>query len=55
MFSCSTQLSMKFQLLIKGKMTKNKVFLAFKDSNSVFIMLINNKTLTIDKLHAQLS
>ena len=37
-FSCSTQLNMKFQLLIK---TKIKPFLAFKLSNVVFIMLIN--------------
>ena len=26
LFSCSTQLSMKFQLLIKTKMKKNKIF-----------------------------
>ena len=30
LFSCSTQLSMKFQLLIKGKMVKNKDFSCFK-------------------------
>ena len=28
--SCSTELSMKFQLLIKGKMVKNKDFSCFK-------------------------
>ena len=38
---CSTQLSKKFQLLIKTNMLKNKDYLAFKLSNVVFIMLIN--------------
>ena len=38
-FSCSTQLSMKFQL-IKTEMSKIKIFLAFKLSDVVFIMLI---------------
>ena len=43
-FSCSTQLIMRFQLLIKTKMLKNKGFLfAFKLSDVVFIMLINVK------------
>ena len=45
--SCSTQLSMKFQLLIKTKMLKIKDFLAFKLWNVVFIMLINVKMPTI--------
>ena len=37
-FSCSTQLSMKFQLLIKTKMMKNKMtFLALKLSYTAFI------------------
>ena len=30
LFSCSTELRMKFQLLIKGKMVKNKGFSCFK-------------------------
>ena len=61
LFSCSTQLSMKFQLLIKTKMLKTYDFLAFKLSYAVFIMLINAKMPTIvdiyeqDKFHAQLS
>ena len=44
--SCSTQLSMKFQLLIKAKMLKNKDF-SFKLSDVAFIMLINVKMPTI--------
>ena len=44
---CSTQLSMKFQLLIKGKMVNNKDFFAFKLSDVVFIPLINVKIPTI--------
>ena len=43
-FSCSTQLSMTFQMLIKSKMLKIKTFLAFKLSDSVFIMLIDSFT-----------
>ena len=31
LFSCSTQLSMKFQLLIKTKMLKNKYFSCFQN------------------------
>ena len=43
-FSCSIQLSTKFQLLIKTKILKNKKkFHAFSLSNVVFIMLINVK------------
>ena len=43
-FSCSTQLSMKFQLLMKTKKAERiKYFLAFKLSDVVFIMLINVK------------
>ena len=34
---------MTFQLLIKSKMLKNQIFLAFKRSGVVFIMLINVK------------
>ena len=44
--SCSTQLSMKFQLLIKLKILKN-IFLAFKLSYVAFIMLINVEMPTI--------
>ena len=59
-FSCSTQLRMKFQLLIKTKML---TFLAFKLSDIVFIMLINVKMPTNigillfehDTFHTQLS
>ena len=40
-FSCSTQLSTKFQLLIKTKVPANKSFLfALSLSDVVFIMLI---------------
>ena len=46
-FSYSTQLSTKFQLLIKTKILKIKTFLAFKLSGVVFIMLINVKMPTI--------
>ena len=42
-FSCPTQLSMIFQLLIKSKMLKNKDFFAFILSDVVLIMLINVK------------
>ena len=48
LFLCSTQLSMKFQLLIKSTMLKKKKnFLAFKLSGIVFIMPINVKMPTI--------
>ena len=40
-------MSMKFQLLIKTKMFKNKLFLAFKLTDVVFIMSINVKIPTI--------
>ena len=55
---------MKFQLLIKAKMLKNKDFLAFRLSAVVFIVLINVKIPTIvgiitfmsmKKIYAQLS
>ena len=39
----TTQLSMKFQLLIKPKMLKIRNYLAFNFSDVVFIMLINVK------------
>ena len=63
LFSCSTQLSTKFQLLVKTKIPTKK-FLAFSLSDVVFIMLINVKMPTIvglfniykqDKFRAQLS
>ena len=44
LFSCSTQLCKKFQLLIKTKMKK---FLALSLSDVVFIMLINVQMPTI--------
>ena len=43
LFSCSTQLSMKFQLLIKKKYSKGKKFLALSLSDAVLILLINVK------------
>ena len=46
-FSCSTQLSMAFQLPLKTKMLKNKDSLAFNLSGVVFIILINVKMQTI--------
>ena len=45
--SCSTQLSMKFQLLIKLKYRQMKKFPALSLSDVVFIMLINVKMPTI--------
>ena len=47
LFSCSTQLSTKFQLLKKTKIPTNKKFLALSLSKVAFIMLINVKTPTI--------
>ena len=41
--SCSKQLSTKFQLLIKTKITENFEVLALSLSDVVFIMLINVK------------
>ena len=38
--SCSTQLSIRFQLLILAEMLKNIDFLALKLSDVVFILLI---------------
>ena len=46
-FSCSTQLSTKFQLLIKLKYRKIKKFLALRLSDVIFIMLINVKMPTV--------
>ena len=47
LFSCSTQLSTKFQLLIKIKYRQIKKFLALSLSDVVLIMLINVKMPTI--------
>ena len=47
LFSCSNQLSTKFQLLIKTKIPTLKKFLALSLSDVVFIMLINVKMPTI--------
>ena len=46
LFSCSTQLSMKFQTLITTQMLKITIFRALNPSDIVFIMLINVKILT---------
>ena len=46
LFSCSTQLSIKFQLLIKTKML-NRYFLLLSSHIDVFILLINVKMPTI--------
>ena len=43
LFSCSPQLSTKFQLLIKTKIPTIKKILALSLSDGVFIMLINVK------------
>ena len=49
LFSCSTELSVKFQMLIKTIMLKNKDFSCFQTLtvDVVFIMLINVKMPTI--------
>ena len=47
LFSCSTQLSMEFQLLIKLKYRQIKKFLSLSLSEVVFIMIINVKMPTI--------
>ena len=47
LFSCSTQLSIELQMLIKTKMLKNKDFLAFMLSDFAFMLLINVKMPTI--------
>ena len=46
-FSCSAQMSMKFQLLLKIKTLNNKDFICFKLSYAVFILVINVKMTTI--------
>ena len=46
-FSCSTGLSMELKPLIINKMLKIKIFLVYKLSYAVFIMLINVKMPTI--------
>ena len=48
LFSYSTELSMKFQLLVKTKMLNIKILITFLLSDVVFIMLINVKMPTID-------
>ena len=60
LFSCSTQLSTKFQLLIKTKIPTNKKFQYLSLSDIVFVRLhvTNVKMPTIyeqDKFPAQLS
>ena len=47
LFSCSTQLSTKLQLLIKTKISTDEEVFALSLSGVVFIMLINVKMPTI--------
>ena len=47
LFSCSTQLSMKFKLLIKTKMPTYKEVSCYSLSDVVFFMLINVNMPTI--------
>ena len=47
LFSCTTQLCMRFQLLIKIKIQTNEEDSFFKLSDVVFIMLINVKMPTM--------
>ena len=56
LFSCSTQLSTKFQLLIKTKIPTSQIkkFLALSLSDVVFIMLITVKMQTIVGIFKQL-
>ena len=42
-FSCSSQLTMKFQLVVRTKMLKNTDFSRFQFSDVLFIMLMNVK------------
>ena len=63
LFSCSTQLSMKFKLLIRIKISRNSAFLGSYKPRLLFFLLINVKIPTIvgiltfmsRKNHAQLS
>ena len=55
LFSCPTQLSTKFQLLIFTKYRQIKKFLALNLSDVVFIMLINVKIPTIVATAAKLA
>ena len=56
LFSCSTQLSIKFQLLIKtNRAVKGGVFLAFELLYDVFNLLINVKMPTIVGILASMS
>ena len=57
LFSCSIQLSMKFQLLIRTKMLKTKIFLALNLSDGVLILLkiVSILTFMTDKFYAQMS
>ena len=47
LFSCSAQLSTKFQLLLKAKILTNKEASCLSPSDVVFFMLINVKMSTI--------
>ena len=59
LFSCSTQLSTKFQLIIKTKIPTNEEVSCFKFLRCCIIMLMSVKMPTIvneqDKFRAQLS
>ena len=55
LFSCSTQLSTKFQLLIKTEILTNEEVVALNLSDVVFIMLINVKMPTIVGIFAFMS
>ena len=47
LFSCSTQLSMKFEMLISIKVSRNLVFLGSDKPKMLFFLLINVKMPTI--------
>ena len=47
LFSCSTQLSMKFQMLITTKIPTNEGFFLLSLSDVVFILLVKVKMPTI--------
>ena len=47
LFSCSTQLSMKFQMLISIKMSRNSAFSGSGKPMMLFFLLINVKMPTI--------
>ena len=55
-FSCSTQLSMKFKMLIIIKISRNSgIFSGLGKPKMLFFVLIDVKIYKQEKLHAQLS